>query len=99
MNREEELKLAARVMALEYIVKHLLWNQAVFAADARDANDQAVAAELALFAENCGSDLERSTVSNADPATSDHVAALVSESVQRIVDELLSERGVAPPKT
>ena len=68
-------------MALEYLVKHLLWNQGVLLADQRDEDEQTVAAELALFAENCGADLEESTVSNVDPATSDHVAALVSESV------------------
>jgi hypothetical protein len=81
-------------MALEYLVKHLLYNQAIAQADALDEEDQTVAEELALFAENCGSDLERSTVSNADPATSDHVTALVSDSVRRLVDELLRERGL-----
>ena len=94
MNREQDLELRARIMALEYLVKHLLYNQAVALDDAHDENEEVAARELVQFAENCEADLERSTVSNVDPATSDHVAALVSESVRRLVDELLRERGL-----
>lgn len=88
----DQLQIVARIMALEYLVKHLLWNQAVRIADETSGDDQTVARELELFAGSCEVDLAQSTVSSEDPAISDHVTGLVSESVRRLVGELLKER-------
>jgi hypothetical protein len=91
MTREEELQLMAQVMALEYLVKHLLWIQAVRVADEQGGDEQTAARELEQFVENSAADLERSTVKTTDPAISDHLTALVSEHVRRIVDALVKE--------
>ncbi len=95
-DKQELTELGARVTATEYLLKHILWYVCVIRKDIDNDEDEAIDYDLLGFSELAASVFSRSTVSNADPATCDHVAGLVSENVRRLVDELMREKRVGP---
>ena len=81
----------ARLIALEYLVKHLLWNLVVLRVDQENGDDHEALNEVKAFSLDIVKELNGATFPNLDPARSDHVAALVRDHVQRVVRELAEE--------
>lgn len=90
---ETEIELEARVVALEYLLKHCFWNVIIQRIDADGGDDQDAVNEAKLFREMCRERLKEASFSGVDPALSDHVAALVSDHVERLLGELVQEMG------
>lgn len=88
---ERELELEARIVALEYLLKHCLWVLTVQRVDQDDGDDEDAVKEAKLFRKACRQSLKRASFSGADPTLSDHVVALVSDHVERVLGELVQE--------
>jgi len=94
---KEILELEARVVALEYLLKHCLWNIVVQRIDEETRDDPEVESddlairEARLFRKNCIAELKNATFQGAHPAMSDHLSALVHDHVERVVGELVQE--------
>jgi hypothetical protein len=88
---ETELQLEARVIALEYLLKHCLWNLIIQQTNADEGDDVAAVNEARLFRKLCRESLKRAAFAGVDPTLSDHVTALVSEHVERVLGELVQE--------
>ena len=88
---ENELNLEARVIALEWLLKHCFWNIIIQRINADEGNDDDAVNEAKLFRKMCRQSLKRASFENVDPALSDHVTALVSDHVERVLGELIAE--------
>jgi hypothetical protein len=80
---EREIEMLARIIALEYLVKQLLWNLM------KDDDDPVKQTEL--FAESATKEIANSAFPGIEPALSDHVSDLVREHVARVLRELADE--------
>jgi hypothetical protein len=80
---EREIEMLARIIALEYLVKHLLW-------DLLHEEDDAVR-EANLLANEADGEIEHSAFPGIEPAMSDHVSDLVRRHVARVLRELADE--------
>ena len=80
---EREIEIQARVIALEYLVKRLLWIVIAKHVDSADGYGEDVISEARLLAGNLADELE-CFLPDSDPATSDHATALVRENVARV---------------
>ena len=81
----------ARIVALEYLVKHLLWNLVVLRVDQDSGDNQDALEEINAFLRDTVGELQGATFPGLDPAGSDHMAALVRDPVQRVVRDLAEE--------
>jgi hypothetical protein len=88
---ETELQLEARVIALEYLLKHCFWRLIVQQINADDGDDGDAVNEAKLFRMLCRESLKKAAFAGVDPALSDHVTALVSEHAERVLGELVQE--------
>jgi hypothetical protein len=88
---ETELQLEARVIALEYLLKHCFWNLIVQQINADDGDGGDAVNEAKLFRKLCRESLKKAAFAGVDPALSDHVTALVSEHAERVLGELVQE--------
>ena len=82
------LELSARIAGIEYLLKQLLWRDAD-----RFAERTSVPATAAIdeVRRDAASSLQRATFPSMQPASSDHVAAMVAENVERVLAELIEE--------
>lgn len=86
---QELVDLKARVVALETLLKHVLWNVAVLVAD-RDGDDMATTvSDLQLFIGNLAQEMRTKTFPDLDPAMSDHLAQGAAGHVERVLSELV----------
>jgi hypothetical protein len=72
---ETELQLEARVIALEYLLKHCFWKLIVQQINADDGDDGDAVNEAKLFQKLCRESLKKAAFAGVDPALSDHVTA------------------------
>lgn len=86
---------AARLDAIEYLLRQALWNIIVARVDADDGDDTDAVVETRKFAEDVLNDLSLMVFPAPDPAISDHHSALVRDHARRILRKLLSEMGEA----
>ena len=95
------METEARIIALEYLVKYLLWNLVVMRVEQDGGDDQETLKEISAFSRDIREELGQATFPGLDPVHSDHVAAVVRDHVQRVVrelaEEMAKELGPAPP--
>jgi hypothetical protein len=85
---ERYLELSARITAFEYLVKQLLWMQAEN--HVREHGGDATE-PISALRQDAAASLQRATFPSLDPASSDHVSALTTEHVDRVLGELIEE--------
>jgi hypothetical protein len=86
-------KVAARLIALECLIRHLVENVAVMRADIDGDGEGRVVEVLRLLWDRCEADLEISGVMTANRAHSDHANSSPSDFVTLLVGTLIHERG------
>lgn len=88
---EREIEIQARVIALEYLIKHLLWTYITERVDRDGGGSEDVVREASLLGSNFLEELAEAALPDSDPAMSDHATALVRENVERVFRELVAE--------
>jgi hypothetical protein len=86
-------KVAARLIALECLIRHLLENVAVMRADIDGDGEGRVVEVLRLLWDQCEADLEISGVMNSNLGLSDHANSSPSDFVTLLVGTVIHERG------
>jgi len=80
--------METRIAAVEYLVKQLLWMQAE---DHVREHGGDAAEPISALRQDAAASLQRATFPSLDPASSDHVSALTTEHVDRVLAELIEE--------
>lgn len=87
VGHERYLEMSARIAGVEFLVKRLIWILIVpEGGDEKDA-----IAETVAFREESKEALQHAAFPSLGPASSDHVAAMAAESVDRVLGELIEE--------
>jgi hypothetical protein len=86
---EREIEIQARVIALEHLVKRLLWIVITNEVERNNGDSEEVVSETTLLASDIRDELETASLTGIDPTMSDHATALVRENTERIFLELV----------
>jgi hypothetical protein len=88
---EDEVEMLARIIALEHLVKHVLWNLIIQRVDQDGGDDQDALDEARRLKTDVTGTLTQSSFPGVDPSMSDHVVALVHDHAERVLRELIEE--------
>jgi proline dehydrogenase len=88
---ENELNLLGRIIALEHLVKHAFLNWIIDKVDRDDGDNEDAIEEAKNFKQSVTQSLAAASFEHLDPALSDHIAAIVRECGERVLQELVQE--------
>jgi hypothetical protein len=86
---EREIEIQARVIALEHLVKRLLWIVITNEVERNNGDSEEVVSETKLLASDIRDELETASLPGIHPSMSDHATALVRENTERVFLELV----------
>lgn len=83
--------MQARIIALEYLVKHLVTESVALNAAAREGTATAMVDDLKQYRKDIAEEMRGATLPLLDPAMSDHLTDLVARHLDRLIDEMIEE--------